>query len=106
MAMHSIETIAGIDVPDTALVREVQRDPITRRALHADIQRVGRSESITTAVPVIAIGVPAGVRDFGGVQTLVFAYGSLGGRRCLLLHHCYVGRCGFGGLFRCGWIHP
>ena len=57
--------------PDTALVRELQRDPLTRRVIHADLQRVGRSEAITTTVPVIAVGVPAGVREFGGVLDVV-----------------------------------
>ena len=56
---------------DTALVRNVQRDPISRRVIHADLQRVGRSEAISSAVPIIAIGTPAGVREFGGVLDIV-----------------------------------
>jgi large subunit ribosomal protein L25 len=56
---------------DTALVRDIQRDPITRRVIHADIQRVGRSESITTVVPVTVVGAARGVRDLGGVLDVV-----------------------------------
>lgn len=56
---------------DTALVRDIQRDPITRRVIHADIQRVGRSESITTVVPVTILGTARGVRDMGGVLDVV-----------------------------------
>jgi large subunit ribosomal protein L25 len=56
---------------DTALVRDVQRDPISRAVIHADLQRVGRSEAISSVVPIIAIGTPAGVRDFGGVLDIV-----------------------------------
>src|SRR5260370_30919019 len=36
---------------DTALVREVQRDPITRRVVHADLQRVRRSETVSASLP-------------------------------------------------------
>jgi large subunit ribosomal protein L25 len=56
---------------DTALVRDVQRDPISRRVIHADLQRVGRSEAISSAVPIVAIGTPAGVREFGGVLDII-----------------------------------
>jgi large subunit ribosomal protein L25 len=56
---------------DTALIREIQRDPISRRVIHADFQRVGRSETISTTVPVSIVGVPPGVREFGGVLDVV-----------------------------------
>ena len=56
---------------DTALVREIQRDPITRRVIHADLQRVGKSESITTTVPVTVVGTARGVREVGGVLDIV-----------------------------------
>ena len=56
---------------DTALVREIQRDPITRKVIHADLQRVGRSESITMTVPVTIVGAARGVRDMGGVLDVV-----------------------------------
>jgi large subunit ribosomal protein L25 len=56
---------------DTVLVRDVQRDPISRRVVHADLLRVGRSEAITTSVRIIAVGVPAGVREFGGVLDII-----------------------------------
>jgi large subunit ribosomal protein L25 len=56
---------------DTILIRELQRDPISRRVIHADLQRVGKSEAINTTVPIAVVGVAAGVRDFGGVLDLV-----------------------------------
>jgi len=62
--------IAGGD-RDTVLVREVQRDPITRRVLHADLQRVRASEEIEAALAVVAIGVAAGVKNDGGVLDVV-----------------------------------
>jgi large subunit ribosomal protein L25 len=56
---------------DTALVREVQRDPITRRIVHCDLQRVGRSEAISTTLRLTTTGIPIGVKDFGGVLDVV-----------------------------------
>lgn len=63
-------TIEGGD-RDTVLVREVQRDPITRRVLHADLQRVRASEEIEASLPVVAMGVPTGVKNDGGVLDVV-----------------------------------
>jgi len=56
---------------DTALVREVQRHPITRRVLHADFQRVSATEEISASLPIVPIGVPEGVKNSGGVMELV-----------------------------------
>ncbi|MBV9646863.1 MAG: 50S ribosomal protein L25 [Candidatus Eremiobacteraeota bacterium] len=56
---------------DTALIRAVQRDPVTRRILHADLQRVGKSESIRTTVPIAVVGVAEGVRSMHGVLDVV-----------------------------------
>jgi large subunit ribosomal protein L25 len=56
---------------DTALVREVQRDPITRRILHADLQRVGESETVSASLPIVTIGVADGVRNMGCVMDVI-----------------------------------
>ncbi len=56
---------------DTVLVRDVQRDPITRRVIHADLQRVRVNEEITTTLPVVAIGVSDGVKNHEGVLDMV-----------------------------------
>jgi large subunit ribosomal protein L25 len=56
---------------DTALVREVQRDPITRRVIHADLQRVGATEEISAELPLVTVGVPEGVKNAGGVMDVV-----------------------------------
>src|SRR5579875_3743835 len=52
---------------DTVLLRDVQRDPITRSILHADFQRVSRTEKIHATLPVVPVGVSPGVKDFGRV---------------------------------------
>lgn len=56
---------------DTVLLREVQRDPVSRRVIHADFQRVSRSEKIHTTLRVVTVGVAPGVKDFGGVLDVV-----------------------------------
>jgi len=52
---------------DTALVRELQQDPVTHRILHADLQRVSANEAVHTSLPVATTGTAKGVKDFGGV---------------------------------------
>jgi large subunit ribosomal protein L25 len=56
---------------DTAMVRDVQRDPISRRILHVDFQRVGATEEISATLPIVTVGVAKGVAEFGGVLELV-----------------------------------
>jgi len=55
---------------DTAMIREIARDPITRRIIHADFQRVSAQEEISASLQVVTVGTPAGVRD-GGVLDVV-----------------------------------
>jgi large subunit ribosomal protein L25 len=56
---------------ETALVREVTRNPVTRQILHVDFQRVSERESVRTKVPVATVGSPLGVRMFGGVMDVL-----------------------------------
>jgi large subunit ribosomal protein L25 len=56
---------------DTALVREVQRDPVTHRLLHVDMLRVSAHENVRTRVRVAPTGNPRGVREFGGVMDVL-----------------------------------
>lgn len=56
---------------DTALLREVQRDPVSKQIVHADFQRVSASESIHASLRVVTVGVAEGVRLSGGVLDLV-----------------------------------
>jgi len=56
---------------DTALIRDVQRDPISRRVVHADLQRVSATEEISASLPMVFVGTPDGVRNFGGVMDVI-----------------------------------
>jgi len=56
---------------DTALLRDLQIDPVSRRVIHVDLQRVSADETVRARLPVVTLGTPAGVRDFGGVMDVV-----------------------------------
>jgi large subunit ribosomal protein L25 len=54
--------------PVKALIREIQRDVIQHnQIIHVDLYEVRADEKITVRVPVRLVGVPDGVRNFGGV---------------------------------------
>jgi large subunit ribosomal protein L25 len=54
--------------PVKALIREIQRDSLRpAEIIHLDLYEVRSDEEITLAVPIRLIGVPDGVRNFGGV---------------------------------------
>ena len=51
-----------------ALIREIQRDSVRpAEILHLDLYEVRADEKVTLSVPVHLIGIPDGVRNFGGV---------------------------------------
>lgn len=63
-----LEVVVDGRAPIRALLREVQRNPIKAiDILHLDLYEVHADEKITVAVPVHLVGIPDGVRNFGGV---------------------------------------
>ena len=56
---------------DTALVRDVQRNPVSRKIVHVDLQRVTAHEAVRTTIPLVTVGTPRGVREFGGVMDVI-----------------------------------
>jgi len=56
---------------DTVMLRDVQRDPVSRKVIHADFQRVSRTEKIYATNGIVTLGVARGVKDFGGVLDVV-----------------------------------
>ncbi|HEU4827857.1 MAG TPA: 50S ribosomal protein L25 [Gemmatimonadales bacterium] len=63
-----LEIVVDNRAPVRALLREVQRNPIRAAdILHLDLYEVHADEKITVAVPVHLVGIPDGVRNFGGV---------------------------------------
>jgi large subunit ribosomal protein L25 len=54
--------------PVKALIREIQRDSLRpAEIIHLDLYEVRSDEEITLEIPVRLIGIPDGVRNFGGV---------------------------------------
>ena len=54
--------------PVKALIREIQRDALRPgRILHLDLYEVRADEKVTLEVPIHLVGIPDGVRNFGGV---------------------------------------
>ncbi len=51
----------------TALVRDVQYDPVTRGILHLDFQHISLTEQVEVEVVVHCVGIPVGVKDGGGI---------------------------------------
>lgn len=59
--------IKGQGKPHLALIREVQRDPITRQAWHVDFQQVSLTETLRVEVPVTVVGTSPIVERGDGV---------------------------------------
>jgi large subunit ribosomal protein L25 len=51
----------------TAIIREVQRDPISYDILHLDFHLISMTEKVRLEVAVHLVGVPDGVKNGGGV---------------------------------------
>jgi len=58
----------GTEETETVMIKSVQRDPISRRSLHADFLRISLDKEVTTHVLVTLLGTPTGVREDGGIQ--------------------------------------
>jgi len=50
-----------------AVIKEVQRHPITGRVLHLDLQRISMQDRITAPVPILTTGDASAVAAQGGV---------------------------------------
>lgn len=52
-----------------AIVREIQRDPVTRRYLHVDLYSIRMDQENEFEVAIIGSGTPVGVREGGLLET-------------------------------------
>src|SRR5437867_8260118 len=59
--------IAGEKSNRTALVQEIQHSPVGGDILHIDFHAISMDETIQAEVPLEPIGVPNGVKNFGGL---------------------------------------
>lgn len=53
---HGLLSINSQEDSLNTLIKEVQRDPVTRRVLHIDLEKVEGNEEIETAVPINYVG--------------------------------------------------
>jgi large subunit ribosomal protein L25 len=54
---------------EPAIIKEIQRDPVEKRVLlHADFIRISLDEPVTSAVPIILVGTPAGIQEGGVIE--------------------------------------
>jgi large subunit ribosomal protein L25 len=63
--------LPGDAEPRTAVVRELQFDPVRDTVIHIDFQAVRMDEEITVEVPIHVVGEAAGVKDQNGVLALL-----------------------------------
>lgn len=54
--------------PRYAVMKEIQIHPIKRYVQHVDLHEIDLSEEIEAAVPIEAVGTPAGIKDGGIVE--------------------------------------
>lgn len=63
-----VDVVIDDRAPVKALIREIQRDSLRPgQILHLDLYEIQAHEEITLEVPVHLVGIPDGVRNFGGV---------------------------------------
>jgi large subunit ribosomal protein L25 len=63
-----VDVTVGGRAPVKALIREIQRNPVRPAdIIHLDLYEVHADEKIIVEVPVRLVGVPEGVKNFGGV---------------------------------------
>ncbi len=53
--------------PTRAVVREMERDPITREILHVDLQRISENKPVVMHVPVVLTGESIAVKEGRGI---------------------------------------
>ncbi len=69
---NAIITLAdGKRKRETAIVRDVQIHPVSRRIIHADLQRISANEAIDARLAIVTVGVSEGVRNFGAVMDVI-----------------------------------
>jgi large subunit ribosomal protein L25 len=63
--------LAGSDQSRHAMIREMQRDPVSRKPLHIDFVRVLMDVKIKVEVPIEVVGIAKGVKTDQGILDLV-----------------------------------
>jgi large subunit ribosomal protein L25 len=64
-------TLKGQSETRDAMIKELQRDPVTGLPVHVDFIRVDPTKKIQVRVPVRLVGAPEGVRNEGGILDFI-----------------------------------
>lgn len=67
----SLITLTSGKKAETALLRELQRHPVSRKIEHADLQLVSANETIHARLPVVTVGTAMGVKELGAVMDVI-----------------------------------
>jgi len=63
--------LAGENKTRDAMIKELQRDPVTDLPVHVDFIRVDPTKTVQVSVPVHLVGTPEGVKNEAGVVDFV-----------------------------------
>jgi large subunit ribosomal protein L25 len=63
--------LQGSDLTRHAMIKDLQRDPLSRRPVHLDFVRVLMDTKIRVRVPIEVVGVAKGVKTDGGILDFV-----------------------------------
>ncbi len=63
--------LAGTKASRHAMIRDLQVDPISRRIIHIDFQRIDLKQKVRVQVPIQLMGEPQGVKNEGGVLDFI-----------------------------------
>jgi len=53
--------------PVRAVIREMARDPLSRRIIHVDLQRISENKPVIMHIPVVLVGDPLAVKEGRGI---------------------------------------
>jgi large subunit ribosomal protein L25 len=70
-AVFVLKLAGGSGKKRHCMVHEIEVDPITRKILHIDFLRIDLTEKVKVMVQIELTGVPAGVRNEGGILDTV-----------------------------------
>lgn len=54
-----------------AIIRDLQRDPLSGKITHVDLQHISMTEKISVDVPIHVSGTSIGVKDYGGILEFI-----------------------------------
>jgi large subunit ribosomal protein L25 len=57
----------GKEASTRAVIRDMERDPVTREVLHVDLQRISENKPIVMHIPVVLVGESLAVKEGRGI---------------------------------------